>query len=270
MSAERLTAQLAIARQQHGAGVAQEIGRRDIAALAVGEHHLGFAAHGRRRHPWQIQAAGIGEHGDEAVGDLARRQPLAELHAVRLEDAVRMADQGRRVLVHPAPAGRIVGKVRGRAAEHGEVHSGVGLGQHHVPVGGVRQHVQVEREVGRAVRVDAHDRPGRVERVVNDAGAGGGPVVGPDPVLEVDDERVRPVERLLVAVGTVGRTEQQRGTKTERHGWLGGGGGYGVHLNRARRRLRDMSRTDDAEQAVAADAPAPVAQRGHLRRRKVP
>lgn len=106
------------------------------------------------------------------------------------------------------------------AAKPVQLGAGLGLGEHDASVPGRLQGGQVRRVLGGAGRVDPDDDPGRVKVPRGQRRGERGPCRGlaarADRVLQVEDHRVRGGQCLRVALGPVGRAEQQRGAGQRR------------------------------------------------------
>ena len=96
-----------------------------------------------------------------------------------------------------------------------EVGRAIALGEHHRAVPGLAERLEIGGEVGGRGWVDAHDHALGVERRRDERGARRLLRVVGDGVLEVEDHGVGALECLRVAVGAVGRAEEQCGPESE-------------------------------------------------------
>ena len=115
------------------------------------------------------------------------------------------------------PRGRLAERDHLEPGEVSEVGGADGLRQHHRAIQGVVKSGKVQGEVGRTGRVDTHDGALGVKRMADQHAAGPHPVLGQERVFQVEDHGIRPLRRLAVAVGAVGRAEQQRRSEVEAH-----------------------------------------------------
>ncbi len=92
------------------------------------------------------------------------------------------------------------------------------LGQHHARVGGAAQRSEVGFEVRGREAVDAHDDSRGVERMRDECPTRRILAADRYGVLEIEDDRICAIQRLVVALRPICGAEQQGGAEVERHG----------------------------------------------------
>ena len=118
---EPLAATLHVAGEQGGARVTQELGGAYGHARALFEDDIGDAVDAGADDPGQIARAQLGEHREQRLGHGRGIVPRAERLILRLQQAVRVMNDGGAVLLRPPAAEGIVDEVGGVAAEEREV-----------------------------------------------------------------------------------------------------------------------------------------------------
>jgi hypothetical protein len=141
-----------------------------------------------------IAARGAAERGDEVFGAPHERDDFAPSREIPgVEDA------GRRLTQRDHLEPRHGGQRR------------VGLRDHDAAIRRRLERGEVGREVGGRRRIHPHHHSRRVEGMLRERHACGLLVGCGDGVLEIEDDGIRPVERLRVPVRAVRGAEQQRG-----------------------------------------------------------